>query len=68
MSGSGALSQTAHRLAQDLGGTADAWKSRLSDILSGHEKPTSDLVTHIDALWSKQSSSPSDSGSQGLLF
>lgn len=68
MSGSGALSQTAHRLAQDLGGTADAWKSRLSNILSGHEKPTSDFVTQIDALWSKNNSPPPEADSQGTLF
>jgi hypothetical protein len=68
MSGSGALSQTAHRLAQDLGGTAETWKSQLSDILSGQEKPTIDLVTQIDALWSKQTPSSSEPDSQGLLF
>jgi hypothetical protein len=68
MSGSGALSQTAQRLSQDIGGTADAWKSRLSSILSGQEKPTMDLVTQIDALWSKHSKSASESDSQGMLF
>jgi len=68
MSASGALTQAAHRLAQDLGGSAESWKSRLGDILNGTEKPSIDLVTRIDALWSKptQPSAPSDS--QGKLF
>lgn len=68
LSGSGALSQIAVRLSQDLGGTADSWKSRLSDILSGKEQPTLDLVTHIETLWAKHKPAAPSPESQGTLF
>ena len=68
LSASGALTQTSHRLAQDLGGSAESWKSRLGDILNGREKPSIDLVTRIDALWSKPAEPPAQTDSQGTLF
>ena len=68
MSASGALTQAAHRLAQDLGGSTESWKSRLGDILNGTEKPSIDLVTRIDALWSMTAKPPAQADSQGTLF
>lgn len=68
MSVSGALSQTAQRLANDLGDSADSWKLKLSAILDGRESPSIDLVTHMDALWSKPASPKPDTSTQGQLF
>lgn len=68
LSGSGAVSQTAHRLAQEIGGSEDEWKDRLRKILSGDLQPSSDLITRLDGIWSHRSPSGPVTESQDLLF
>lgn len=70
LSGSGSLAQMAQRLSLDLGDTPEAWKGTLTAILAGHAKPSMDLVTHLDAIWSMSgsSTSPAPAGDQGSLF
>lgn len=50
---SGLLSQTAHVLAKEEGGTAESWTARLRDLLDGAEVPSIDLLTRIDTILSR---------------
>lgn len=66
---SGRLTQTAMLLAAEHGGTPDEWRTRLRTLLEGHEVPSLDLLTRIDALLSTPSSNYREEGGiQGQLF
>jgi hypothetical protein len=65
---SGRLTQTAMVLAVEQGGTVDEWRSRLRTLLEGHEIPSLDLLTRIDALLAGPSKTRAASDAQGSLF
>lgn len=47
---SGKLTQTAVALSKLEGGNIDEWRGRLRELLEGHEPPSLDLLTRIDAI------------------
>jgi hypothetical protein len=47
---SGRLTQIATMLAAENGGTVDAWRVSLRNLLDGKETPGLELLTRIDAL------------------
>lgn len=65
---SGRLSQTAMALAASEGGSVDEWRNRLRTLLEGHELPSLDLLTRIDALLAGPAKTPAVGSRQGLLF
>ena len=65
---SGRLTQTAMVLAVEQGGTVDEWRSRLRTLLEGHEIPSLDLLTRIDALLAGPSKARAGADAQGSLF
>ena len=65
---SGRLTQTAMALSTAEGGTVDEWRTRLRIILEGHEVPSLDLLTRIDALLAGPSKAPPGESFQGSLF
>ncbi len=66
---SGRLSQTAHLLAAQEGGTAEQWRARLRRLLAGEELPSVELLTRIDVLLSGgQDNTTAVDDAQGRLF
>jgi hypothetical protein len=65
---SGRLTQIAMVLAKEEGGTVDEWRSRLRILLEGHEVPSLDLLTRIDALLAGNTHPKVDPGPQSDLF
>jgi len=65
---SGRLSQTALILSKEEGGTPDEWCARLRTLMEGHEAPSIDLLTRIDALLAGPSRNQDDQDAQGSLF
>jgi len=65
---SGRLTQIATLLAAEQGGTVDAWRGKLRNLLDGKETPSLELLTRIDALLAGPASEPADSGDQQQLF
>lgn len=65
---SGCLTETAMALAAEDGGTVDAWRARLRILLEGHEVPSLDLLTRIDALLAGPTKTRRSENSQGSLF
>jgi hypothetical protein len=55
-------------LAVEQGGTVDEWRSRLRTLLEGHEIPSLDLLTRIDALLAGPSNARAGTDAQGSLF
>lgn len=65
---SGRLTETAMALAAAEGGSVDEWRTRLRVILEGHEVPSLDLLTRIDALLAGPSKTPPAENLQEFLF
>ena len=65
---SGRLTQTATLLAAEGDGTPEEWSTRLRTMMNGHEVPSIELLTRIDALIAGPSKPISQSDSQALLF
>ena len=65
---SGRLTETAMALAAAEAGSVDEWRTRLRVILEGHEVPSLDLLTRIDALLTTKSKMPPAKNSQEFLF
>jgi hypothetical protein len=65
---SGRLSQTAMMLASQDGGTLEEWRTRLGVLLQGHETPSLELLTRIDALLAGPSAVRRDKHAQASLF
>ena len=65
---SGRLTQTALALAHEDGSTVDEWRSRLRILLEGHEVPSLDLLTRIDALLARPTTALPEDDRQGSLF
>ena len=65
---SGRLTQTALALAHEDGSTVDEWRTRLRILLEGHEVPSLDLLTRIDALLATpKMASPKDDCQESLF-
>ena len=65
---SGRLTETAMALAAAEDGSVDEWRPRLRVILEGHEVPSLDLLTRIDALLAGPSKTPPAKNLQEFLF
>jgi hypothetical protein len=65
---SGRLTQTAMALAREDGDTVEAWRARLRILLEGHEVPSLDLLTRIDALLAEPTQEKSRRDYQESLF
>ena len=65
---SGRLTETAMALAAAEDGSVDEWRTRLRVILEGHEVPSLDLLTRIDALLAGPSKTPPAKNLQEFLF
>ncbi|MES2920847.1 MAG: hypothetical protein V4819_04845 [Verrucomicrobiota bacterium] len=65
---SGRLTETAMALAATEGGSVDEWRTRLRVLLEGHEMPSLDLLTRIDALLSGPAKAATAGHCQALLF
>ena len=62
------LTQTATLLAAEGDGTTEEWSTRLRTMMNGHEVPSIELLTRIDALIAGPSKPVSQNDSQALLF
>lgn len=65
---SGRLSQTAMALASQDGGTLEEWRTRLRILLEGHEAPSLELLTRIDALLATPPAVRRDDHAQASFF
>lgn len=68
LAASGQLAQVATVLAASEGGTVDAWRTRLRNLLDGGETPSLDLLVQIDMLLAKPCPKTDSSNSQTMLF
>jgi hypothetical protein len=65
---SGRLTQTAHLLSVQEGGSVDDWSSRLRTLMLGEEVPSLDLLTKIDLLLAGPQKPSASEAAQGMLF
>jgi len=65
---SGRLTQISTMLATELGGTVDAWRVNLRNLLDGNETPSLELLTRIDALLAGSPAEKADPSEQQQLF